>query len=609
MRQYASIRTKMLEAFRRRMYFFMAMVLIVFTMFLAQLFYLQVVKYEEYSLRSRSNMESNIPIPASRGEIYDRNFSLTEDNPVIASNRSSFNITTIPANFEDDALLEQTIKKLSRLLQFDYQSIIDQIKNSNPWDRFVIKEDVKFDKIVKIASYENLFPNIDWGDAPVRVYKHDNMFAHSIGYIGSITKDEYGNLKNAGYKHYQKIGKTGIEKEYDMLLRGVDGYVRRIVDVKNRMEGEEIGQHPVSGNNLVLTIDYEVQKTAYEAMAHNKGSVVVIKPATGEILCLLSKPDYDPNQIISRDNATILEELYKDKDKPFLNRAIQSRYPPASTFKLVTTISALEEEKWNPQRVIYCPGKYTLQGYIDKDFYCYSVHGSLDMIHAIGKSCSVYFYQLGYSIGPTIILKYANYFGLNNKTGIDIPGEIDGFIPSKKWKLKTFGQPWFDGDTLNLSIGQGFLAVTNIGMANLVSAIVNKGVLYKPHLVKTIRSNNNQGIISSHTPEKLKEVPLSQTTLNVVTQGMRIAVKNGTAARLGYIKVPICGKTGTAQTRSRRKDDASQHAWFVGFAPYDGKPEDSVVVVVMVEYGIAGAVSAVPVAEAVFNKLYRLGYF
>lgn len=591
------------------MYFFIVVVAVVFGTFLVQLINLQVVQSEEYSIKSKINMENNIPIPASRGEIYDRHFSPNEKNNVIASNRPSFNVTTIPAYFEEEGKLEDTIRNLSKLLEFDYNAVMEDIRASNPWDRYIIMEDVKFDKIVKIASYGNMFPNIDWVDAPVRVYKHDNMFAHLAGYIGSISRKEYKNLKNAGYKYYQKIGKAGIEKEYDMLLRGVDGYVRRIVDVKNRMEGEEIGKNPVSGNNLVLTIDYEIQKAAYEAMQGRKGSVVVMKPSTGEILCLLSKPDFDPNKIISKNNTRILEELYKDMDKPFLNRSIQSRYPPASTFKLVTAASALEEEKWKPRWTLNCTGKYTLQGYIDRDFYCYRVHGTVNLYQAIGKSCSVYFYQLGYKIGPSIIMKYANYFGLNDKTGIDIPGEIDGFVPSKKWKLKTFGQPWFDGDTLNMSIGQGFLAVTNIGMANFLSAIVNEGVLYKPYLVKEVRSNNNQSIISSHAPEKLKEIPLSNTTLDTLKTGMRLAVKEGTAARLGYIKVPICGKTGTAQTRSRRKDDDTQHAWFVGFAPYDGKVENSVVVTVMVEYGVAGAVSAVPVAEVIFNKLNNLGYF
>ena len=195
------------------MYFFIAVVAIVFGTFLIQLINLQVVQSEEYFIKSKINMENNIPIPASRGEIYDRNFSPVEENVVIASNRPSFNVTTIPAYFEEKGKLEDTIRNLSKLLEFDFTSVMEDIDASNPWDRYIIKEDVKFDKIVKIASYSNLFPNIDWEDAPVRVYKHDNMLAHSVGYIGSITRDEYKNLKNAGYKYYQKIVKAGIQSK------------------------------------------------------------------------------------------------------------------------------------------------------------------------------------------------------------------------------------------------------------------------------------------------------------------------------------------------------------------------------------------------------------
>jgi len=435
------------------------------------------------------------------------------------------------------------------------------------------------------------------------------MFSHVIGYIGSLTKEEYNTYKDVGYKYYQKIGKAGIERQYDSILRGVDGYVRRIVDAKNRTEGEEIGQHPKSGYNIVLTLDYDVQKTAYTALGDNRGSVIVMKPATGEIISIVSKPDYDPNLIISKNNIKIITELNNDKNKPFLNRAIQSRYPPASTFKLVTSIAALEEEKWNPAITLYCPGKYTLKGYVDRDFYCYQAHGSVNLLWAIARSCSVYFYQLGLKLGPTTIFNYAGYLGLAETSGIDIPGEITGFIPSKKWKLKTFGQPWFDGDTVNLSIGQGFMLVTPIGMMDFLSAIVNSGVVFKPHCIKEIRSIDNTSVVSVVIPEKLREIPLSPTTLDTIKQGMRMAVVNGTAARLGYLKVQMCGKTGTAQTRSKRQEDVSQHAWFVGFGPYDSHPEKVVAIVVMVEYGIAGAATAVPIAEQVFTTLIKKGYF
>ena len=604
-----SLRTRMLEAFRRRMLIVMGMMAAVFIILLGQMVNLQIIQGETYRQRARMNMENYIPIPASRGEMYDRNFKIGRRNEVIVSNRPSFNITTIPASFKNKEEMAAVIRPLCRLLKISYDDVMADIRSRNPWERVVIREDIGFDTIVLIASNQHLFPNIDWEDAPVRVYNYGNMFSHAVGYIGTISPAEYKRLRDSGYRHYQKIGKSGLEGEYDSLLRGVDGHYRRVVDVRNRIEGEEVGLQAVAGNNIVLSMDFEVQKAAWEAMNDVKGSCVVLKPHTGEVIALVSRPDFDPNMIISKNNAKIIEELNADKNKPFLNRAIQSKYPPASTFKIVTSIAALEEDKWNPNYTFFCPGKYTLKGFIDKDFYCYASHGTLDMYWAIARSCSVYFYQLGYKIGPTIILKYADYFGLSGKTGIDLPGEIQGFLPTKKWKLKTFGQQWFDGDTVNLSIGQGFVSVTPIEMANLVCGIVNNGIIMRPYLVREVLSPDNKKVLRKIEPKKIREIPLSPMTLDTLRQGMRLAVKSGTAARLSYLKVPIAGKTGTAQTRSKRTDDYSQHAWFVGYAPFDGPVENAVAVVVMIEYGVAGAVGAVPVAERVFSKMLSLGYF
>jgi len=606
---HTSLKAKMLEAFRVRMFFYISIVSVLFLILIIQIINLQLIHGDEYSLKSKINMENNIPIPASRGELYDRNFKIDSNNMVIVSNRPSFNITTIPSKFKEKDDLNRVLKNVSTLAKVPLESFIEEIKSRNPWERIVLVEDVDFDTIIKIASHPTRFPNIDWEDAPVRVYNYGNMFSHVVGYIGSISRDEYHQLKGQGYRHYQKIGKSGIEKQYDETLRGQDGYVRRIVDVRNRTEAEEVGLRPVSGNNIVLTVDFNIQKTTFEAMDGQVGAAIVIKPSTGEVIAMVSKPDFDPNLIISKDNTQFVKDLNADKLRPFLNRNIQSKYPPASTFKLVTAIAALETEKITPSTSYYCSGKYTLQGYQDKDFFCYETHGTLDLQWAIAKSCSVYFYQLGYKIGPTNILKYAEYFGLDQLSGIDLPGEVEGFIPSKKWKLRTFGQPWFDGDTINLSIGQGFLHLTPAGMANFIAGIVNNGLVYKPHMIREIRSPDNNAVIKVVGREKVREIPLSPVSLNTVKQGMRLSVMSGTSGGLRHLKVPVAGKTGTAQTRSKRMEKFSQHAWFVGYGPFNGTPEQSIAVVVIIEYGIAGAVGAVPVAERIFAKLYETGYF
>ncbi len=605
----SSLRARMLEAFRVRMYIFLGIVVISFLILFVQLINLQLVQGNEYSERSRLNMENNIPITAPRGEIYDRNFAAGERSFTIASNRPSFNVTTIPSKFNSRKQFRHIVRNLSILTGVEEKEILKQAEGHNNWERIVLVEDVDFSTIVKIASHNELFPNIDWEDAPVRVYNSGNSFAHVAGYTGNISRSEYRRLKMQGYRHYQKIGKTGIEKQYDSELRGSDGFIRRIVDVRNRTEGEEIGARPLSGNNLVLTIDAGVQKAASDAMKDMRGAAVAIKPSTGEVIALVSKPDFDTNLLNTKNNSALIAEISTNKEKPFLNRVIQSMYPPASTFKLVTAVAALETEKGHPSLTYTCYGKYTLKGYVDRDFYCYEVHGTLDLPRAIAKSCSVYFYQLGYKTGPTSILQYADYFGLNQKSEIDLPGETAGFIPSKKWKLKTFNQPWFDGDTINLSIGQGFLSVTPMAMAQFTSAIVNGGMVYIPHIMKEIRSPDNSKIIKKNEIKRLREIPLSPVTLNTVKQGMRLSVTGGTSAGLSYLKVPAAGKTGTAQTRSSRHDDASQHGWFTGFAPFGAEPEKAVVVTVMIEQGVAGAATAVPVAARIFSRLEELGYF
>lgn len=604
-----SLRNRMLEAFRKRVLLFSVCVSAAFIILILQLFNLQVIQGEEYAHKARINMENYIPIAAPRGEIYDRNFTTGNAVSPLVFNRPSFNIIAIPESFKSDRVLLDSLNQLSLFININPDQVFKEIKKGNPWERALIKDDVGFDVIVKLASHKHLFPDILWEDAPVRIYNYGDIFSHAIGYIGSISREEHDRLREQGYKYYQTIGKAGIEAEYDKLLRGDDGFIRRIVDVMNRTEGEEIGREPVSGNNISLTLDYDVQKAAFDALGNSHGTVIAVKAATGEIIAMVSKPAYDPNSIISRDNSEIIRSLLNYKNKPFLNRGIQARYPPASTFKIITAVAALETEKTYPDKRYTCTGKFTLKGYRDTDFYCFRAHGSLDLYGALGKSCSAYFYNLGQRVGPTEIIKYANYLGLNERTGVDIPGEITGFTPSQQWKMKTFGQPWFDGDTINLSIGQGFLAITPIALSDMMCGIVNNGNIYRPYLLKEVYSPDNKRIIKTTPREKIREVPLSPLTLRTIKQGMRSSVTNGTSARLNYLKIPIAGKTGTAQTRSVRKQDATQHAWFLGFAPFDGDPEETVVVTVLIEYGQWGAVAAVPVAEKVFAKMIEKNYF
>ena len=600
-----TLKARMLEAFRVRVYIVSSIMILFFLAIIIQLFYLQIIKQQDFAKQSKSNMENYIPILAPRGEIYDCNIPPA----VLASNRSSFNICLIKNDFKSKRELKKVLGSLASLLKVELEYLWNKANQANPWEKVVLKEDVDFDLIVKIASYPEIFKNISWQELPMRSYPYKNMLSHLIGFVGQINQKEYQDLKASGYKYYHKVGKIGLEKEYDQFLRGEDGSRRRIVDVQNRVEFEEVEVEPKAGHNLVLTIDQRIQEELDHCLNGLKGAGVVLRAVTGEILALTSKPDFDPNLIISKDNETVIQNLLKDKDNPFLDRSIQARYSPASTFKIITALAALETESISPKKRFYCAEKFILKGYRDREFYCHDRHNSLNLYQAIAESCNIYFYNLGYLIGPTIILKYADYLGLNDKTGIDLPGEKSGFIPSRKWKLKTYGQSWFDGDTINLSIGQGFISVTLLGMANLLAGLINKGIIYRPYLVKEIRSADNLKVIKKISRDKIREVPLSDFSLEVIKKGMRLGVLKGTSRRLSFLDFPVAGKTGTVQTRSNRKEKKSQHAWFIGYGPYGDQPEeDSFIVAVIVEHGISGSVAAVPIAARVFQKLADAGY-
>jgi len=275
-----SFRSRMIEAFRKRMFAYMVSSGAVFVILFLQLVNLMIIQGGDYQQKSKSNMEDYIPIPASRGEMFDRTFTPEGPNKILVSNRPAFNVSTVPAKFENEQQREKTIRRVCALLKIPFDDLIADIKGKNPWQRYVIKEDVPFESIVFLASHTELFPNIHYEDAPVRVYNFGPIFAHAAGYIGSISQQEYKTMKDSGYRYYQKVGKAGLERQYDNDLRGVDGFVRRIVDVKRRTEGEEIGKEPVPGNNFVLTLDYEVQRTLYEAMGDKIGSAIHVRLRT-----------------------------------------------------------------------------------------------------------------------------------------------------------------------------------------------------------------------------------------------------------------------------------------------------------------------------------------
>ena len=406
--------------------------------------------------------------------------------------------------------------------------------------------------------------------------------SHVIGYVGDITREEIQILYNKGYDFGNVLGKSGIEKQYDMILRGKDGKRYRTVDVKGRRIDDTVEEEPpLLGKDIVLTIDKNIQEVSEEALGSRIGSVVVLKPATGEILAMVSYPWFDPNSFYSEGGAGEYSKLASDPTYPFLNRAIQSHYSPASTFKTIMTTAVIEEKAFPVDKLIVCTGKIEYGG---RTSWCWKKtgHGALDLYGALAESCNVYFWTVGRDyLGIDNIAKYAQQFGLGEKTGIDLPGEVTGIVPTPQWKQKVFGEPWVGGDTMNTSIGQGYLTVTPLQLANAMSMIANEGIIYKPHILSEIRDPVSGEVLETVEPQVLHSSQIKQETFKSVQKAMSGVISNGTANVVVTTKaVKIAGKTGTAEVGYADK----WHSWFVAYGPYDSvKPEDKVVVVVMVE--------------------------
>ncbi|HRG76268.1 MAG TPA: penicillin-binding transpeptidase domain-containing protein, partial [Leptospiraceae bacterium] len=402
--------------------------------------------------------------------------------------------------------------------------------------------------------------------------------------------------------------------------RGTDGFRYQKRNSDGNIEEERIIEHAKMGNHLVLTIDKKIQFAAYNALKNYRGTVIAIKPATGEILALTSNPSFDPNLLSGKNKQLKLQHFNRVKNNGgFLNIALQSKFPPASTFKTLVGLAALESEHkidFSPSQTFHCNGSFTLESSFasvpDQEFKCWDKkgHGTNDLIHAIEKSCSVYFYNLGHKLGSEAILYYAKLFGLDKKSNIDLPSEIEGFVPSNEWKKRSYGTKWFAGDTVNLSIGQGFISSTPMGMTLFYMALLNNGKIHQPFLVSEIRNPIDNSIVVKNTGKMLRDIPLKSSTLEALKQGLRAVVKTGTASRiLNLPELPeIAGKTGTAQTR-RRGLSKSNHAWFIGYGPYNAPVEQQVLVTVFVEYGVGGSVGAAPIAKEVFKAAFPPGSF
>lgn len=550
----------------------------VFVIYVYKLYSMQILHGISYQTQAERISQRTKKITAQRGEIYDRGATV----PMVL-NIDSFAVDLIPGEIPSESK-NTVLSKLAHILEIKREKINKICPSAcyNSFKPIEIKANVPYEIITKLAEQIDELPGVSWRSKPIRSYVDTGSLSHVIGYVGDITKDELQVNYNKGYSQSSIIGKAGVEKQYEELLRGKDGYESRTVDVKGRYMTDEASiMPPEMGKNIVLTIDTNLQNFAEKALGERMGAIVVLKPTTGEILAMVSYPYYDPNIFNQEGGNNLYNKLLQDPNTPLLNRAVAASYPPASTFKVIMTTALLEEKAIDPAKKIECKGEMFFG---DRVFRCHirkPGHGYLNLEEALGESCDIYYWVIGReNLGVNKIVDYAELFGLGQKTGIDLPTETAGLVPTPQWKERRNHEKWLGGDTLNMSIGQGNTLATPLQVANMCAMVINSGTIYKPHLLKEVRDPTNETIISTVKPEILYKRNISLETFETVRRYMRYVISDG-GSRYPFKPniIKVAGKSGTAEVGS--KDH--WHSWFVAYGPYDAPPEDTIVVATIVE--------------------------
>jgi penicillin-binding protein 2 len=552
---------------------------------------LEVQNPQLYNEQAERNRIKLLPIPAARGKILDR------DGRVIVDNHSSYSLILTRENLKIDHL-----PTIAGGLNLDYQDLLSRVNRytSRPkYDPIVVKEELSPGDLSFVESHRDFFPEMELIHAQRRLYPQNGFAAHVIGYTGEISEQELDEPDFAKHNPGDVVGKFGIERQYNDSLMGVDGDRQVVVDNRGKTREVLASKEAVPGKDLRLTLDLDLQAVAELAMEGKNGSVVALDPRTGEVLAMVSRPTFDPNKFAVRIKSSDWKEIADNPDHPLLNRAIQAQLAPGSTFKPIVAMAGLESGSIDDQFTAHCPGGASFYG---RYYHCHlkSGHGAVALHKGIAQSCDVYFYNVGNRTGIDKIAFYANQAGIGQKTGIDLPHEAEGVMPSSEWKIRNFRQKWFAGETISVAIGQGPVTVSPLQLARAYMWLVNGGLWHQPHLVKEGKFQDHSWPVSRDNVDKV-----IYGTWGVVNEG-------GTGVRAQLPGLDVCGKTGTAQlasnefTKGKNSKDLKDNAWFVGFAPRQA-PE--IVVVALFEHGVHGQFAA-PIArdvmKAYFDKKTRL---
>ena len=592
--------------FRQKFKIVFVLLLIIFSVLLIRLWFLQVIKGGELKQRSEVNSVRFRKITPLRGLIMDRKRNLLVDN------LPSFDVVYMPGKAKD---YEQLIEKLKILYKRkSLQFVLDQHfpKIVKPYLPIKLEKNVGMEKVALVETNSMDLPGVYIDVSPVRLYFNGEMMAPIIGYTGEISKEELEE-GDEEFTYGDVLGKHGVEKTLDSYIRGRNGAELVEVNVYDK-EMKNLGRiEPVPGYNAVLTIDADLQKAAWQEFKGKAGAAVALDPRDGSVLAMVSSPSFDPHLFNSGISYDQWDKLQNSPLAPMSNRAISGQYPPGSTYKLIVAAAALEEGIITPNTKFFCNGSFKMG---NKTFRCWhkNGHGSISLHRAIVESCDVYFYNVGKLLGADKIAKYAKLFGLGDASGIDLPNEKNGIVPTQQWKLARMKEPWQPGETISIAIGQGYDLVTPLQLVNAYSAFANGGTLWRPRLIKRIESIDGK-TYKEFPPVKTGDLTLSKKTFDILSQALWGVVneQGGTGGAARILNADVCGKTGTAQVislpeneRGRRQRKMSvflkDHALFVCYAPLKN-PEIAVAVIVE-NAGHGGSVAA-PIARKILEAYFE----
>ena len=578
-------------------------ILAIFLVLAYGLWRLQVMQSDYYSLAAEKNRIRNVPVLAPRGKLLDR------EGRIIVDNYPSFSALLLRDSSRD---LSADAELIGEGLHLDPEEVRTRIKRAAwmpQYQPIFLKDDITPDELAFIEAHRNELPELDTIMTHRRLYPRNGFMAHLIGYVGEVSEDMLNQPQFELYNPGDVVGISGIERQYNTLLMGKNGSRQALVDSHGREVGRLGETEAVPGKQLRLTIDLDLQIAAEEALAGKNGAIVAMDPKNGEILAMVSGPTFDPNDFrvhISKDE---WNKLINDPDKPLLNKAIQAQLAPGSTFKIIMSVAGWQEGIAQDLHVD-CHGSAEFYG---RRFGCWvkGGHGPVNLEKAIYQSCDVFFYTLAEKLGIDRIAKYATMLGLGQKTGIDLPNEVSGVVPSEEWKIKNFKQKWFAGETISVGIGQGALAITPVQLLRAVSAISMGGRLVVPHVVNP--DGLPPGFVETANYTEVKSVPIDPNGWTYITDAMsRVLLPEGTAPSAHVPGIDIAGKTGSAQVvslalRAKAKNDEefAQNGWFVGFTP---RRNPDIVVCVLFqggEHGKLAARLATQVIKAYVDKQHR----